>query len=131
MMIPIAFWRNRRRYYNLIGNKCKSCGKEYYPPVHICKKCGSKDLVDWEMPKEGKVISYTILLEPAEEFKPYAPIYLGLIELTNGVKVIGMLTDVRKEDIRIGMKVRATLRKLTEDRDGGQIFYGYKFVPVE
>lgn len=129
-MIPIAYWRNRQRYYNLVGSRCESCGKEFFPPVHVCKKCGSTKLKDKPMPKEGKLISYTILTEPAEEFKLYAPIYLGLIELTNEVRILGMITDIKEEDIHIGMKLRATIRKLTEDPAGGLIYYGYKFIPI-
>lgn len=129
-MQPISYWRNRERYYRLLGSRCRRCGKEAFPPVHVCKKCGSTDLEEVEMPKTGKLLTYTVLREPAEGYREFTPIFLGFIELDNGVRIVAQLTDVREDEIKIGMHVRAVLRKLTQDGDDGLIYYGYKFVKV-
>jgi uncharacterized OB-fold protein len=54
-----------------------------------------------------------------------------LIELENGVKVLSTLTDVRPENVYIGMPVEATLRRIWEEEDEGIIIYGIKFAPAE
>lgn len=126
-MIPIAYWRNRKIYTRLMGSRCKSCGAEFFPPVKVCKKCGSKDLEQVEMPKTGTIISYTKLTEPPVDFKDYAPIYLALVRLDNGVTVLGQIADAESEEIAVGRKVVATIRKWTEDGESGVIYYGYKF----
>ncbi len=127
-MHPIPYWRNRERYYRLLGTRCKKCGKEAFPPVHVCKECGSTEVEEVEMPRTGKLVTYTILKEPAEGYRQFTPIYLGLVELDNGVRMLAQLTDVKEDDVKIGMRVRAVLRKLTQDGDSGLVYYGYKFV---
>ncbi|MFP3290201.1 MAG: Zn-ribbon domain-containing OB-fold protein [Nitrososphaeria archaeon] len=126
-MIPIAYWRNRKLYTRLIGSRCKKCGAEYYPPVKVCKKCGSVEIEEKEMPKTGTIVSFTKLTEPPVDFKDYAPVYLAMIRLDNGILVLGQLADVESEEIKIGAKVMATIRKWTEDGQSGIIYYGYKF----
>lgn len=127
-MQPISYWRNRERYYRLLGTKCKRCGKESFPPVYVCKSCGSTEMEEVEMPRTGKLITYTVLHEPAEGYRRFAPIFLGLIELDNGVRLVAQLTDVTENEIEMGMQVHAVLRKLSEDGEDGLIYYGYKFV---
>jgi Predicted nucleic-acid-binding protein containing a Zn-ribbon len=126
-VIPIAYWRNRKLYTRLIGSRCKKCGAEYYPPVKVCKKCGSVEIEEKEMPKTGTIVSFTKLTEPPVDFKDYAPVYLAMIRLDNGILVLGQLADVESEEIKIGAKVMATIRKWTEDGQSGIIYYGYKF----
>ncbi|MCI4436335.1 MAG: transcriptional regulator, partial [Ignisphaera sp.] len=41
------------------------------------------------------------------------------------------LTDVKPEEVYIGMPVEATLRKLWEESEEGIIVYGLKFKPLE
>jgi len=126
-MIPIAYWRNRKLYTRLIGSRCKKCGAEYFPPVKVCKKCGSTEIEEKEMPKTGTIVSFTKLTEPPVDFKDYAPIYLAMIRLDNGILVLGQLADAESEEIKIGARVMATIRKWTEDGQSGIIYYGYKF----
>ncbi len=126
--MSIQFWRIRDRYYRLIGNKCLSCGTEFFPPVYKCKSCGSEKLKDKEMPKTGKILTYTQLHEPLPGFEAQAPFYLAVVKLDNGAKVLTQIVDSADESIKTGAKVSATIRRATVDGDTGQIVYGYKFI---
>ena len=128
--MAIQHWRIRDRYYRLIGNKCVKCGKEYFPPVYRCRSCGSEHLEDKEMPKEGKIVTYTQLHEPLPGFEAQAPFYLSVVELTNGARVLTQIVDSPDESIKTGAKVRATVRRAMVDGESGQIIYGYKFIVV-
>lgn len=128
---PIAYWRVKNSYYNLVGSKCRGCGKEWFPPVNRCLKCGSRDLDEKPMPREGRVITYTTTLQLGESFKNYRPLTIGLVELDNGVRVVGQLVDFKPGELRTGARVVAVVRKLREDPEGGLIFYGYKFAPKQ
>jgi len=126
-MIPIAYWRNRRAYTTLLGSRCRACGAEFFPPVRVCRKCKSKDIEAKEMPRKGTLITYTKLTEPAEEFGKHAPIYLGLIGLSNGVRLVSTLADVSESELNEGAPVSMVIRRWTEDGPSGIIYYGYKF----
>ncbi|MDA4121244.1 MAG: Zn-ribbon domain-containing OB-fold protein [Thaumarchaeota archaeon] len=126
--MTIEAWRDKDRYYRLVGNKCTDCGDEYFPPVYKCRGCGSEHLKDKEMPKEGKIVTYTELHEPLPGFEAQAPFYLAVVELTNGARVLTQLVDSPDEFIKTGAKVKATVRRAKVDGESGQITYGYKFI---
>jgi len=126
--VSIQYWRIRDRYYRLIGSKCVDCGDEFFPPVYKCKGCGSEHIKDKEMPKTGKIMTYTVLHEPLPGFEAQAPLYLAVVKLDNGARILTQIVDSPEESVRTGAKVRATIRRAMVDGDSGQIIYGYKFI---
>lgn len=126
--MAIQAWRIKDRYYRLIGSRCQECGAEFFPPVYRCRRCGSENIKDKEMPKEGKIMTYTQLHEPLPGFEAQAPFYLAVVRLDNGARVLSQVVDSPDESIKTGMKVRATVRRAKVDGDSGQIIYGYKFI---
>jgi len=129
-MTEISDWRRRIERYRLLGSKCRKCGKIYYPRVFRCRECGSMELEMVELPRRGKVIEYTIVRLLPERYNKYGPYVIALIELENGVRILGQLTDIDHHDVKAGMEVEATLRKLYEYGTDGKIIYGVKFRPV-
>lgn len=123
-------WRERRIKYRLIGGKCPSCGKSFYPYRANCPYCGSRGSKEVELPRYGRVITYTVIRAPPSEFARYAPYPIALVELRDGTKVIAQLTDVKIEDIKTGMEVEAVFRKYREQGEDGIIEYGIKFRPL-
>ena len=126
--MAIQYWRIRDRYYRLIGSACENCGDEFFPPVYKCRGCGSEKIVDKEMPKTGKIVTYTRLHEPLPGFEAQAPLFLAVIELENGARVLSQVVDSPDESVKIGARVKATVRRVRVDGESGQILYGYKFV---
>jgi|TARA_B100001750_G_C15437525_1_gene561747 uncharacterized OB-fold protein len=127
----ISSWRLKDRYYRIVGTRCKECEKKYFPPQRICKNCKSENIEDYEMPKKGKLITYTFLHEPMSDFKDQIPLPIGIIELDKGVKFPAQLVDATPENVKIGMKVEAVFRRIKVDGESGQIQYGYKFRVIE
>ncbi len=126
--MSIQHWRIRDRYYRLVGSKCTACGAEFFPPVYRCKKCGSEQVKDREMPKTGKIMTYTQLHEPLPGFEAQAPFYLALVRLDNGARILTQVVDSPDDVIKTGAKVVATVRRMRVDGESGQIIYGYKFI---
>jgi len=126
--VSIQYWRVRDRYYRLIGSKCMDCGDEFFPPVYRCRGCGSERIKDGEMPKTGKVMTYTVLHEPLPGFEAQTPLYLAVVELENGARVLTQVVDSPEGSVKTGAKVRATVRRALVDGESGQIIYGFKFV---
>jgi len=126
--MSIQSWRIRDRYYRLIGSKCSECGDEFFPPVYKCRGCGSENIRDKEMPKTGKIVTYTVLHEPLPGFEAQAPLYLAVVKLENGARVLTQIVDSPEEIVKTGASVRATVRRAIVDGDSGQIVYGYKFI---
>lgn len=125
--MSIQYWRIRDRYYRLIGSKCAACGAEFFPPVYKCRSCGSEHLKDKEMPRSGKIVTYTKLHEPLPGFEAQAPFYIAVVELENGARVLTQVVDSPDESVKTGTRVSATVRRAIVDGESGQIIYGYKF----
>jgi len=51
------------------------------------------------------------------------------IELNDGVRIYAQLVDVDPYEVREGMEVEATLRRVETDSHEGIIYYGTKFRP--
>ena len=128
--MSIQYWRVRDRYYRLIGSKCTDCGDEFFPPVYRCRGCGSDRIKDKEMPKSGKIMTYTVLHEPLPGFEAQTPLHLAVVELENGARVLSQVVDSPEGSIKTGAKVRAIVRRALVDGESGQIIYGYKFTVV-
>lgn len=127
--MSVPYWRMRDRYYDLLGNKCPECGKEYFPPVNLCRKCRSDNMKDKGMPKNGKILSYTMQKESLPGFEDQEPMIFGLVELENDVRLVAQIVDCVYESLRRGQRVRMVFRRVRSDGESGQIFYGYKFTP--
>ncbi len=128
MTVP-RYWRNIGAYYRLEGIKCKNCGSLTFPPRNSCPKCHSKDVETVQLPRRGRIVSFSLLRSPPKGFEAYVPYYVVVVELENGVRVFGTLTDVFGE-VKEGMEVEAVFRKISEDGEEGLIHYGTKFRPV-
>jgi len=128
------FWRENPSRYNLVGIKCNSCGRHFFPQRAICPVCHRKSVGKIERIRlrgEGKIFSLTEVQEGLEELSMQKPYVVAMVEMDEGVKVTGQVIDCEACDLRIGTPVRATLRKLSEEGPSGVIHYGYKFVPVK
>lgn len=82
------------------------------------------------MPKTGKLLSFTMQRESMSGFEEQEPMSFGLVELKNGVRIVGQLVDLPYESLKIGDRVKAVFRRVKSDGASGQIFYGYKFGPM-
>jgi uncharacterized OB-fold protein len=124
------FWREIPQRYNLIGNRCEVCSRVYFPPREACPYCRRKSIgkmKDEKLSGKGKIVTYTIIHEAPEEFEGQAPYPMAIIQLDEGPKLTAQIVDCKLEDVKIGMKVKSTFRKIQEDGYIGAIYYGYKF----
>ncbi|MCU0859007.1 MAG: Zn-ribbon domain-containing OB-fold protein [Thermoplasmata archaeon] len=127
------YWRENPSRYNLLGFKCNSCGKTYFPPRAICPICHRKSFGKMEPVKlkgEGAIYAFSEVHEGLEELSMQRPYIVAMVELDEGAKVTGQVIDCDACDLKIGTRVRMALRKLSEEGPSGIIHYGYKFVPV-
>jgi uncharacterized protein len=130
------FWRETPRRYNLGGSKCMMCGTVYFPPRPVCPTCvhhreSIEKMVPFQLSGDGEVFSFTVVHEPAEGFEMQVPYVVALVRTVEGPILTGQVVDIEPDEARIGLKVRATFRKLREEGKAGVIHYGYKFAPAE
>jgi len=127
------FWREIPQRYNLIGNECGSCKKVYFPPRESCPYCRRKSMGKMKEKKlsgKGEILTYSIIYNAPGHFERYVPYPIAIIKLDDGPKVTAQIVDCEIDDVKIGMKLQSTFRKIQADGDRGAIYYGYKFKPI-
>lgn len=110
----------------LLGSRCKSCGRLFFPSSHICFECGGEELETVTLSKGGKLYTFTISYMPAAKFE--APFAVGLIDLPEGVRVFAPIKGWEKKPLKIGMDMRLVPETLWEEDDKEVI--GPSFQPV-
>lgn len=110
----------------LLGNKCKSCGKIYFPKAQFCFNCFEKGMEEVGLSRRGKLYSYTIGRMASTHFQP--PYAVGLIDLPEGVRVFAPLIMTEDEAYTIGMEMELVIEELW--RENHNQIIGYKFKPV-
>ena len=126
------FWREIPQRYNLIGNKCMICNKTYFPPKEACPFCRRKSIgkmQDLILKGYGEILTYSIIYSSTENFQKQVPYIIAIIKLDEGPNITAQIVDCELGDIKIGMKVEKTFRKIQEDGYTGALYYGYKFRP--
>ncbi len=113
----------------LMGGKCKKCGKLHFPPRPLCNSCFSKDFTWTELPKNGKLLTYTIIHVAPPQFQIMAPYAMGIVQLDNGLKVPGMIKDAPFDQIKIGMKLSLVFEACTPTAQWPQ-WTRYHFKPI-
>ena len=121
-------WRKFPERYLLQGNCCKTCGTCFFPARKVCPNCRRKgNLVPMEMPREGKIVTYSEVFTGPAGFEFETPYFIAIIELSNGARLLSQVVDSVKEKIKIGAKVKKVFRKISDIDPEGPIAYGYKF----
>lgn len=132
MAVP-RFWREQPQRYRLVGAQCPKCSKTYFPPRPVCPDCRRASVGRMkakQLSGRGKILTFTVVHQPADGFELQIPYTMALVELEEGARVMSQVVDVIPENVRSGIEVEACFRRIREDGKSGVIYYGYKFRPV-
>jgi len=87
--------------------RCPACGHAQFYPRPLCTACGADP--EWAVASgRGVVHTFTVLrqnLTPG--FRDDVPYAVAMVELPEGVRMLGRLIDGAADDVHIGMAVEA------------------------
>lgn len=124
------YWRNKDFRYRLNAWRCNHCGEVHFFKPLICRRCRSREFNQTSLPEIGKLLAYTVVRTPPEGFEAQSPYIIGIVELDDGTRILGQITDCYPEELKKGIRVEATFRKIREDDEDKIIAYCYKFRPT-
>ncbi len=119
----------------LLGSRCRSCGTPYFPKSAVCHNpaCSASQVEDAEFGPRGTLWSCAIQdyppPAPARFDKPYVPYAMGVVDLDDGLRVLGRMCGDDPRRMQVGMKVELVLDPLCHDDEGNEIVT-WKFKPV-
>lgn len=82
---------------------------------------------DLKLSGQGEIVTYTIIHVAPEDFGEQVPYPIAIVKLEEGPQITVQIVDCNIDDVKIGMKVESTFRKIRQDGSTGAIYYGYKF----
>jgi hypothetical protein len=107
------FWEGTRKG-ELRIQKCGACGELRHPPGPMCPACGATQ-PDYVVARgTGTVYSYVVHRHPPVPGKEL-PILLALVELDEGVRMVGELLGVGDAEVEIGMPVEVSLVRVDDE----------------
>ncbi len=121
-----ALWRETGQNIKLRGKKCLQCGTVQYPPQLLCYKCRSGEHLEGYSfsDKRASVVTYTLdYMSPS----PDPPAVVAVLNFEGGGRMFLTMTDKDANEVKIGMKVKVSFRKLFSTE--GIHNYFWKCVP--
>jgi len=92
----------------IMGTKCGRCGKVYIPPRKACPVCFGGETEWVKLSGEGTVVSFTVTRRQLASLPKKTPVIFALIKLDGAdTAMLHYLGDVKPEDVKIGMRVKA------------------------
>jgi uncharacterized OB-fold protein len=137
--IPIAdgLYRVEDGAPQLIGSRCGACGEVAFPIQDACPSCTARDTEEVPLSRRGTLWTWTVqhfpppppYIGPAdrESFEPYG---VGYVELAEGIRVEGRLTESDPAKLSIGMEMELVLLPFVRDEEGNDRMT-FAFRPVD
>jgi uncharacterized OB-fold protein len=98
--------------------KCNACGATRFPPGPACQSCAAYDRGYDMAAGTGTVFSYVVHRHPPVPGKEL-PIVIALIDLDEGVRMVGEVVDVPEgadgPEIEIGTALRVDFNRVDDE----------------
>ncbi|MFF4196235.1 bifunctional MaoC family dehydratase N-terminal/OB-fold nucleic acid binding domain-containing protein [Nonomuraea sp. NPDC001831] len=107
------FWEGARRG-ELRVQSCADCGELRHPPGPMCPNCRSGNRSHVVVSGRGTLYSYVVHHHPPVPGRE-VPFVVGVVELPEGVRIVGNVVDCPVEKVDVGMALRVTYRSMDDE----------------
>jgi uncharacterized OB-fold protein len=104
-VVTLKSFFEEARAGRLTGIRCE-CGEIAIPPKELCAACGKHAWTQVPLAGDGAVASYTVIRVPPRGRADEAPYAVAVVQLREGVSLLGRVVDIPLESLRIGLPVR-------------------------
>ena len=114
------FWEGLKEH-RLLVRRCARCRHLHHPPGPMCPQCHA---LEWEaqpLSGRGTVHSYVIVHQPQLPGFSY-PLPVALVELQEGVRLVGNLPGLQPHEVRIGLPVQVEYVEV----EPGYVLYAFR-----
>jgi len=97
---------------NIVAYKCNTCEQLFLPPKTICSACKNTEATKVKLSGHGKIMTSTVVHIPPNYSKKEPPYTVILVELNEGIPVMGQLNDSSAQAL---IDTAVTLKEINED----------------
>jgi uncharacterized OB-fold protein len=111
----------------LVGSRCRTCSTPYFPKSAVCHNpdCKASRIEDALFGPSGTLWSVAVQdyppPPPAKFDKPYQPYAMGVVDLDDGLRVLGRMTTSDPRSVQVGARVELVIDPLCHDEEGNEI----------
>ncbi len=107
----------------LCAARCTGCGHLSFPPRADCPQCGQDGFTLEEISGRGRVTTFTRIAAAPAGFQDMAPYTLGVVELTEGGRLLAPFGDTIPEaSVAVNLAVQVVPR-LVEECEQIKVYY--------
>lgn len=121
-------WRDEAALTRGHGHRCRVCGHIQFPPQRVCMWCQAKGQLKEVRISDKKGELFTFSLDERAVFALDLPNVLSIVNLEGGGRFYSQMTDRDPSQIKVGMPMELTFRKMHEG--SGFHNYSWKCRPV-
>lgn len=120
----------------ILGSRCATCATPYFPRSALCRHpdCTESKTQDAEFGPHGRLWSYSVQNypspPPAKYDEPYVPYALGVVDLDDGLRVVGRMDVEDVTSLEVGQRVDLVVAALCHEEDGSELV-SWMFRPSE
>jgi hypothetical protein len=115
--ITAPFWEAANQGVLAIQH-CAACERYIHPPAAVCPDCQNPDVAFREVSGRARVHTHTVVRDNVTQgFAEDEPYVIGIIELVEQERLVlvANVVGVAPEEVRIGMPLRVTFERLTDE----------------
>ncbi|MEO1913242.1 MAG: OB-fold domain-containing protein, partial [Myxococcales bacterium] len=119
----------------LLGSRCVTCDTPYFPRSAGCHNpnCDLSKMEDAEFGPKGKIWSLSIQNYPPPPpvviIDPFEPFAVGMVDLVEGLRVLGRIVSDTPDKVDVGDEVELVLAPLGVDATGAEVI-SWQFRPI-
>ncbi len=105
----------------LIGGYSPTSGHHHFPLLDTCPYSGASDVEERDLSGAGSLFGWTTVTIAPPGYLGQVPYGFGIVELAEGLRVIGRVTETDLEALSYGQPMRAVADVLYTDDDGTDV----------
>ncbi len=113
---------------HLLAARCSECHQHHFPATDSCPYCTGSRCEIVPLSDRGLLYVYTAVEKAPPGYRGGVPYGFGVIELSEGIRVVSRLTESRVDRLAIGMPMRLVLEEIFTN-DAGHVVVGWAFSP--
>jgi uncharacterized OB-fold protein len=90
----------------LTAIRCTQCRELAIPPKEFCGSCGKRAWESVPLAGHGTIASFTVIRVAPRGHVGQTPYAVAVVRLVEGVALLGRVTDLPLESLRVGLPVR-------------------------
>jgi uncharacterized OB-fold protein len=112
----------------LVCGRCPSCTAHHFPRQATCPYCSGDGVDEALVEGPGRLWAYTAVTAPPPGYGGEVPYGFGVVELSEGMRVVTRLTEGDPARLRPGQEMHLVIVPLGPD-DAGRDVVTYAFAP--